>query len=57
MKRLFVVFICVLMALGCLAQRVILVEKGSAQSLLDAISQANELNGDKDAKPLYILNY
>ena len=55
MKRLFVVFICVLMALGCLAQRVILVEKGSAQSLLDAISQANELNGNKDAKPLYIL--
>ena len=43
------------MALGCLAQRVILVEKGSAQSLLDAISEANELNADKDAKPLYIL--
>ena len=43
------------MALGCLAQRVILVEKGSTQSLLDAISQANELNADKDAKPLYIL--
>ena len=43
------------MALGCLAQRVILVEKGSTQSLLDAISRANELNGDKDAKPLYIL--
>ena len=55
MKRLFVVFTCVLMALGCLAQRVILVEKGSTQSLLDAISQANELNADKDAKPLYIL--
>lgn len=55
MKRLFVVFTCVLMALGCLAQRVILVEKGSAQSLLDAISEANHLNESPDAEQLFIL--
>ncbi len=39
----------------CFAQRVILVEKGSTQSLLDAISEANKTNAAKDAERLVIL--
>lgn len=37
------------------AQQVICVEKGSAQSLLDAVAQANKTNADKNARQLFIL--
>ena len=55
MKRLVVLFTLVLMALGCFSQRVIVVQKGSVQSLLEAISQANRLNASPDAERLFIL--
>jgi hypothetical protein len=41
--------------LSALAQRVIVVEKGNEQSLLNAINKANELNADSTAARLYIL--
>ena len=37
------------------AQQVIVVKKGDAQSLLDAVAQANKTNADKNAQRLYIL--
>ena len=37
------------------AQQVIVVKKGDAQSLLDAVAQANKTNADKNAVRLYIL--
>lgn len=37
------------------AQQVIVVKKGDAQSLLDAVAQANKINADKNAQRLYIL--
>ena len=37
------------------AQRVIVVEKGNVQSLLDAIKTANQTNADKGAKRMYVL--
>ncbi len=43
------------MALAVQAQQAILVERNNAQSLLDAISEANRLNADKDAERLFIL--
>ena len=56
MKRYLLLLLCCAVAvLNSRAQQVIVVEKNNAQSLLDAISKANELNGDKDAKQLYIL--
>ena len=55
MKRLILLAIsCWLLAIGH-AQQVIMVEKGSAKSLLDAVAQANKTNADKTAKRLYIL--
>ena len=42
------------MAVGY-AQQVITVKKGDAQSLLDAVAQANKQNADKNAEQLYIL--
>lgn len=51
----------VLLAIGCwmlgvsFAQQVITVQKGDAQSLLDAVAQANKLNAKDDAQPLFIL--
>lgn len=55
MKRLILLAIsCWLLAIGH-AQQVIMVEKGSAKSLLDAVAQANKTNADKTAKQLYIL--
>lgn len=56
MKRYLLLLLCCTVALlNSRAQQVLVVEKNNAQSLLDAISKANELNGDKDAKQLYIL--
>lgn len=43
------------MVLAVNAQRTIVVKKGDAQSLLDAVKQANQLNADKNAKRIYIL--
>ena len=46
---------CMMVSLTALAQRVVVVEKGSAQSLLDAISKANEMNADSTAERTFIL--
>ena len=43
------------MVLAARGQRVLLVEKGSAESLLATIAEANTLNADKDAERLFIL--
>jgi len=43
------------MVLWCYGQRVLLVDKGSAQSLLNAISEANKINESPDAERLTIL--
>lgn len=53
-RFLLLVVSCWLLAAGH-AQQVIMVEKGNAASLLDAIENANKLNEGKDAKRLYIL--
>ena len=43
------------MALNAISQRVIVVEKGSAQSFLDAVKAANTMNADLNSKRMYIL--
>ena len=43
------------MSLTSNGQRVIVVEKGNVQSLLDAISKANEINADENAKAFFVL--
>ncbi len=55
MKRYLLLACCMLVMLISHAQRTIVVKKGDAQSLLDAVSEANRLNADKDAQQLYIL--
>ena len=56
MKRYLLLLLCCAVAvLNSRAQQVIVVEKGNAQSLLNAISKANELNASQDAPQLYIL--
>lgn len=55
MKRSILLIVCVWMALTGSAQRTIVVEKSNAQSLLDAVSKANELNADSLSERLYIL--
>ncbi len=55
MKRLSIFALCLIATLNCLAQRIILVDKGNIQSLLDAISQANQLNSNPDAERTIIL--
>ena len=47
--------VCMAMVLAARGQRVLLVEKGSAESLLATIAEANTLNADKDAERLFIL--
>jgi hypothetical protein len=55
MKRtLFLTICCCLIGISY-AQQVITVQKGDAQSLLDAVAKANKLNADTDAQPLFIL--
>ena len=55
MRRLILLAIgCWLLAVGY-AQEVIVVKKGDAQSLLDAVAHANKTNADKTAKQLFIL--
>lgn len=55
MKRFVLLAIaCWLLAIGY-AQRVIMVEKGNAKSLLDAVARANKTNAEPQSKQLYIL--
>ena len=46
---------CLVAALTCRAQQVVVVKKNDAQSLLDAVAQANKVNADKQAETCYIL--
>lgn len=55
MKQILLLATCMIMSLNAMAQRVIVVEKNNAQSLLDAISKANEENADTTAERLFIL--
>ena len=55
MKQIILFVACFMMSLSTLSQRVIVVEKGNAQSLLDAIDKANEQNADSAAERLFIL--
>ena len=55
MKRPFFYVLCLVLGLTAHAQRTIVVEKGSAQSLLAAVKEANQTNRSPKAKPLYIL--
>lgn len=56
MKRYLLLLLCCAVALlNSRAQQVLVVEKGNTQSLLNAISKANELNASQDAPQLYIL--
>lgn len=55
MKQILLMVACLTMSLCALSQRVIVVEKSNAQSLLDAISKANEQNADSAAERLFIL--
>jgi len=55
MKRCLMLFGCMLLMNISYAQQTIVVKKGDAQSLLDAVDEANKRNADKGAKPLYIL--
>lgn len=55
MKRIIMSCVCAAMVLACAAQRVLIVEKGNAQSLLENIKTANKLNADKGAKRLFVL--
>ena len=55
MKRIFLMKLFLLAVLTGFAQQVIVVKKGDAQSLLDAVARANKINADKNAQRLYIL--
>ena len=55
MKQISMLIVCMAMVLAARGQRVLLVEKGSAESLLATIAEANTLNADKDAERLFIL--
>lgn len=55
MKYLSLIACLLLTSLAAASQRVLVVEKGNAQSLLDVIGEANRLNAAKDAERLFIL--
>ena len=55
MKRLLLIYLTICIALTIQAQQSIMVKKGDAQSLLDAIQQANTTNADTNAQWFYIL--
>ena len=55
MKQILPMVACLMMSLSIFAQRTIVVEKGNAQSLLNAIGKANEMNADSAAERLFIL--
>ena len=55
MRRGLLLALCLLGLTTVMAQRVITVEKGSVESLLKAVEQANKMNAEKDAERLFIL--
>ena len=55
MKRILLFLSCIIWSYVSLSQPVIVVKKGDARSLLDAIEEANRRNAEKDADRLYIL--
>ena len=55
MRNLMLLACCLVAALTCRAQQVVVVKKNDAQSLLDAVAQANKVNADKQAETFYIL--
>ena len=55
MEQILLMVACLTVALATKAQKVIVVEKSSAQSLLDAISRANAENADTLSERLFIL--
>ena len=55
MRQILPMVACMVMSLSTFAQRVIVVEKNNAQSLLNAIGKANDLNADLAAERLFIL--
>ena len=54
-RKVLAFYLFTFLPLSGLAQQVVMVKKGDAQSLLDAVNQANRVNSDKDANPFYIL--
>ncbi len=54
-RRFLLLITCIMLMNNSYAQQTIVVKKGDAQSLLDAVSEANKRNADKDAPQLYIL--
>lgn len=55
MNKILLLMASLMLSLGVKAQRVIVVEKNSAESLLAAISEANQTNEARDAERLFIL--
>lgn len=55
MNRILLTLYCILLSCSLSAQRVIVVKKGDAQSLLEALDKANKLNEKPKSKQLYIL--
>lgn len=55
MKQIVLFLLYLLLPVAAVSQRVIIVEKGSAESLLNAIAEANRLNADKSSERLFIL--
>ena len=55
MRRGLLLALCLLGLTTVMAQRVITVEKGSVESLLKAVEQANRMNAEQDAERLFIL--
>ena len=55
MRRGLILALCLLGLTTVMAQRVITVEKGSVESLLKAVEQANKMNAEQDAERLFIL--
>ena len=55
MKRLLLLLVAVILTIIGFAQQVILVEKGSVESLLEAIKEAGKLNADRDSERIFIL--
>jgi hypothetical protein len=55
MRKGLLLALCLLGLTTVMAQRVITVEKGSVESLLKAVEQANKMNAEQDAERLFIL--
>ena len=55
MTRNLILTLCMCVLMVGQAQTVLVVKKGDAQSLLDAVEQANKENAAADAERLYIM--